>query len=73
MYVVDVKKIKGKMAELGFTQCSFAAALGISRETLRNYLNDYNKLTFEIMLKMIDVLKLTPKEARTIFFVLQLS
>ena len=56
MYVVNVKKLKGKIVEKGFNNTTFSKALGIGRDTLRAYLNDYTKIPYEIISKMVDVL-----------------
>lgn len=68
MYSVNVPKLEGRIKEKGFNYSSFALALGITRETLRSYLNDYTKMPYRIINLMAVVLDCTKEEAVAIFF-----
>lgn len=73
MYVVNVEKLRGKMAEKGFNNTSFSKALGIGRDTLRAYLKDYTKIPYDILSKMAEILECDESEATLIFFTLKLT
>lgn len=68
MVHVDVPKVKGKMAEKGFSITSFANALGVSRNTLSSYLDYPMKIPYSVISAMADLLCDTPEEASCIFF-----
>lgn len=68
MYIVNVEKLIGKIAEKGFTKSSFAKEIGVGRDTLRSYLKDYRKIPYEVLSKMASVLECSEDEASTIFF-----
>lgn len=72
MVHIDVPKIRGKMAERGFTITSMAERLGINRNTLTSYLEAPGKMPYEIVVKMADALCDTASEATTIFFAIDL-
>ena len=65
---IDIPKVKGKMAERGFTITSLSAKLGISRNTLSSYLDAPEKIPYYIVAAMADALCETPAEACSIFF-----
>lgn len=67
MIHVDVPKVKGKMAEKGFSITSFANALGVSRNTLSNYLDCPRRIPYSVISAMADLLCDTPEEASCIF------
>lgn len=69
MFHVDVPKVKGKMAEKDYTITSLATELGINRNTLASYLDTPEKMPYEIVCKMAELLCDTKEEAITIFFV----
>ena len=73
MYVVNIDKLRGKMAEKGYNNTTFSRALGIGRDTLRAYLKDYTKIPYEIISKMAEVLECTESEATLIFFTQKLT
>ena len=68
MVHVDVPKVKGKMAERGYSITSLAKELGISRNTLSNYLEDPQKIPYFIISSMANLLCDTSEEASSIFF-----
>lgn len=67
MFHVDIPKVKGKMAERGFTITSLAKVLKISRNTLSSYLDDPSKMPYEFVSKMADLLCDNAEEATSIF------
>lgn len=68
MVHVDVPRVKGKMAERGFSVTSLANALGVSRNTLSKYLDCPNKIPYSVISNMATLLCDTPEEASCIFF-----
>lgn len=70
---VDVPKVRGKMAEKGFTNSRFAEELGINRNTLASYLVEPGKIPLEIIFKMADMLCDSREEATGIFFAHKLT
>lgn len=68
MVHVDVPRVKGKMAEREFSITSLANALGISRNTLSNYLDCPEKIPYSVISDMANLLCDTPEEAICIFF-----
>ena len=65
---VDVPKVRGKMAERGFTITSMSDRLGISRNTLSLYLENPNRMPYKVISDMAGALCDTADEAATIFF-----
>ena len=68
MVHVDIPKVKGKMAERGYSVTSLAKELGISRNTLSNYLEEPQKIPYCIISTMANLLCETSEEAISIFF-----
>lgn len=68
MVRVDVPKVRGKMAERGFTVTSLSNRLGINRNTLASYLETPGKMPYSIISDMANALCDTEEEAVTIFF-----
>lgn len=68
MVHVDIPKVKGKMAERGYTITSLAKELGVSRSTLSNYLDDPKKIPYSIISDMANLLCDTSEEASAVFF-----
>ena len=68
MVHVDVPKVKGKMAEHGFTITSLAEKLGINRNTLSAYLDTPEKMPYAVVADMAEVLCDNTEEASSIFF-----
>lgn len=67
MYV-NVSKVRGKMAEHGYTITSFAKKLGISRNTLSIYLREPEKIPYNVVSAMANILCDSAEEAGSIFF-----
>ena len=65
---VDVPKVRGKMAERGYTVTSMSDQLGINRNTLATYLEKPSKMPYKVISNMADVLCDTADEAAAIFF-----
>lgn len=65
---VDVPKVRGKMAEKGFTIGSLSEKLEVDRNTLSSYLKSPEKMPYAIVSRMADLLCDTPEEAKSIFF-----
>lgn len=65
---IDIPKVKGKIAEHGYTITSFSKALGISRNTLASYLEAPEKTPYSILVMMANLLCDSTEEANSIFF-----
>jgi plasmid maintenance system antidote protein VapI len=68
MAYVDVPRVKGKMAERGFTITSLSEKLDVDRNTLSSYLKNPNKLPYEVVSNMAKLLCDNADEASSIFF-----
>lgn len=68
MACVDVPRVKGKMAERGFTITSLSEKLGVDRNTLSAYLKNPKKMPYEVVSNMAGLLCDTTEEASSIFF-----
>lgn len=68
MYYVDVAKVRGKMAENGYTITSLAKDLGVSRSTLSAYLNNTKRMPYDIVSHMAELICADCDEAINIFF-----
>lgn len=67
MVRIDVPRVRGKMAERGYSITSMAEKLGINRNTLSSYLETPEKTPYSVVSDMADVLCDTPEEASSIF------
>ena len=65
---IDVCKVKGKMAERGYTNSSLAKKLGINRNTLASYLDNPEKTPYNVVSRMAELLCDSAEEAISIFF-----
>lgn len=65
---VDVPKVRGKMAERGYTITSMSNRLGINRNTLSTYLETPSKMPYNVISDMAEALCDTADEAAAIFF-----
>lgn len=65
---IDVPKVRGKMAERGYTITSLSKTLNISRNTLAVYLDNPEKMPYNVVSSMAAALCDTPDEASSIFF-----
>lgn len=68
MYYVDVARVRGKMAENGYTITSLSKDLGVSRSTLSAYLNNTKRMPYDIVSNMAELLCADCDEAVNIFF-----
>lgn len=68
MACVDVPRVRGKMAERGFTIMSLSEKLGVDRNTLSSYLKNPQKMPYEVVSNMAELLCDTAEEASSIFF-----
>lgn len=68
MVYIDVPKVRGKMAERGYTISSLAKKLGINRNTLASYLDAPEKTPYNVVSSMAETLCDSPAEASAIFF-----
>lgn len=68
MVQIDIPKVKGKMAERGFTITSLAEKLGINRNTLASYLETPAKMPYLVVSDMAEALCDSTEEANAIFF-----
>lgn len=73
MYKVNVAKVKGKIAEKGYTITSLAERLNIDRNTLAKYLVNPGKIPYDVLSAMAALLCDTEDEARLIFFAQELT
>lgn len=68
MFCVDIPRVKGKMAERGYTNTSLAKELGINRNTLAIYFDNPEKTPYSIIVSMAKLLCDSAEEATSIFF-----
>lgn len=68
MVSIDIPKVRGKMAERGYTITSLSEILGINRNTLSTYLEKPEKMPYSVVSDMAVILCETTDEAASIFF-----
>lgn len=68
MVSIDVPRVRGKMAERGYTITSLSDRLGINRNTLSAYLENPGKTPYSVISDMAVVLCDSADEAAAIFF-----
>jgi predicted transcriptional regulator len=68
MFQIDVPKVRGKMAERGYTITSIADALGMSRATFSYYLSNPGKIPYSVISRLAEMLCDDQGEAERIFF-----
>lgn len=73
MIGVDVNKVRGKMAEKGFTISSLSKSLGINRNTLTSYFDTPEKMPYGIVSGLADTLFDDLNEASRILFCEELT
>lgn len=73
MFYLDVQKLKGKMAEKGYTITSLSEKLGISRNTLTNYMKNPGKFPYETLEAISILLFDSPEEVTSILFAQKLA
>ena len=67
MFQILIPKIKGKMAEKGYTNSTLAKELGISRNALYVYMREPGRIPYSVMDRMAELLCDSLGEARGIF------
>ena len=73
LYTINVAKIKGKMAEKGYTNTRLSEVVGVSRNTLANYFSNPNNMPYEMVGKLASILCDSDEEAAGIFFAQKLA
>lgn len=68
MVYMDIPKVRGKIAEKGYTITSLAKALSIDRNTLTAYLSAPGKMPYRVLSDMAAILCTNDSEACSIFF-----
>ena len=68
MAYIDVRRVRGKMAEKEYTISQLAEKLGINRNTLSTYLETPEKMPYHIVSSMAEILCDSSEEANSIFF-----
>lgn len=68
MFCVDVPRVRGKMAEKGYTLTSVSQKLNVNRNTLAAYFKTPEKMPYGVVSGLADILCDSPEESRDIFF-----
>lgn len=68
----DYSKLKGRIAEKGYTKCGFAKVLNMHPNSLSYRLDNKLEFTQEDIVKICDVLGIKHKDIPVYFFTLQL-
>lgn len=68
MITVNVEKLTGKIYERGYNKSTFSKEIGVDRNTLAAYMRNPKNITYDVLNKMIAVLRINSKEAEEIFF-----
>lgn len=66
--MINTSKIKGKMAELQFTQKDIAKELGIAQSTVNLKINNVRNMSLDEAEKLCDMLQIKDEEFRAYFF-----
>ena len=66
--MVNVQKLRGKIAENGYNITTLSEKLGLSRNTFATYLVNPCKMPLGIATELVDILCDDKTEAATIFF-----
>lgn len=72
MIRVDVPKLRGKMAEKGFTITSISERINVNRNTFSGYLEQPEKMPYSVIADLAVILCDNYDEACKIFFALDL-
>lgn len=72
MIRVDVPKLRGKMAEKGFTITSISERINVNRNTFSGYLEQPEKMPYSVIADLALILCDNYDEACRIFFALDL-
>ncbi len=65
---VDTQKLRGKMAERGYTITALSKDVGVDRNTLSGYLKNPEKFTYGVLIKIAHILFDSKEEAVSVFF-----
>lgn len=68
MVSIDVHKVRGKMAENGYTITSLSACLGIDRNTLSSYLKNPRKMPYSVVADLAGALMRYNRRGKLNFF-----
>jgi len=66
--MVETRKLKGKLVELGLTIADLAKALGVSTGTVYRKLQDPDRITVRDVRAISQTLELSADEMQAIFF-----
>lgn len=66
--MINTNKLKGKMAENGFTQEKLANALGISHHTMNRKILGTSEFTVGEVVKICEILKINDVETKVNIF-----
>lgn len=72
MVRVDVPKLRGKMAEKGFTITSISERINVNRNTFSGYLEQPERMPYSVIADLAVILCDNYEEACKIFFALDL-
>lgn len=67
--MINSKKIKGRLVELGMTQKDISSYLGISQPTVNQKINNIRPMGLDEAEKIADLLQISSEEFREYFFV----
>lgn len=73
MYEINIPKVRGKMAEKGYTNTKLSEAVGVSRNTLASYFSNPNNMPYEVVVRLAEILCDDDDEAAGIFFAQKLA
>ena len=68
MVKVDVPKLRGKMAEKGYTITSISELISVNRNTFSGYLDQPEKMPYSVIAELASILCDSYEEACKIFF-----
>lgn len=67
--MINSKKIKGRLVELGMTQKDISSCLGISQPTVNQKINNIRPMGLDEAEKIADLLQISSEEFKEYFFV----
>lgn len=65
---IDIRRIKGLMAENEYNITSLAHDIGVSRNTLSGYFETPEKMPYGVVQKIAEILCKDAEEAKIVFF-----
>lgn len=66
--MINTRKIKGRIVEMGLTQKDVSAALGLAQPTINQKINNIRPMNLDEAEKLADLLKIPSKEFANYFF-----